>query len=648
MPTSPTGAGLLAGLLDSMGVETTVGRLDDTFGDTPDRLAEHGIRHVQPRFEASAVQMAAAISLATSSLGVALVAGGRGVLQALPALADVQAVGGRVLMISTTRRADLTGPARAGVPDALDTTRITAPIVTWAGRVPETRRLPELLTRARRRAWRSVPGVVHLEIPADVLAGRISRDAGGDPAVTGPMALTGATPVWRTTGPRSVVAEAAGLLVRSARPLVHLGRGAVHSGAEQQVADLVQLLDCAVTTTFGARGVMPEDDRHVIAPVHPSVVGDLRMDADVVLVVGADLGESDWAGHEPNWASPDEQAVIQVDLDAGTIARNRPVTVGIVGDARTVLADLIDEVQALGERDTTSRRHWLEDQQAAVRRSRAQLNRPLADEHPTGIHPAAAVVATRLALPEDTTWVFDGGRTRRWAQFHIPALHPRTLLGDGAMPMAGAGLGLALGARLVRPETSVCCVVGDGALMRQLGEVATSVEQDLALLVVVLVDGDVDATVEDDHRSSRRGGGETVGGRSPGRDPGHGLDVDNDAIDEVAVQGLHELMATGQQSDQVRFDLVARALGAWGEYVTRPDQLREALARAIDSGRTAVVHVCVDRVEHEWSPEAGMFRAQRSGGRTVLTDDRDGVGDLDEDDRDGGVRTGESPEAPAR
>lgn len=614
MTTSSTGAGLLARLLADMGVGLTTGRLDESFADLPDCLARAGVRHVRPRTEAAAVQMAAARSHVTGGLAVVFVAGVQGVLHALAAVASAQAAGARLLLISSTRRDDLTGPARAGLPDALDATRVTAPVVTRAARVTDVRRVPELLARAVRSTWRGAPGVAHLEIPNTVLHGPVPSGVDADPT-----APTATEPAWRAGGDHVAVAAAAGLLVRAARPVVHVGRGAVHSGAEQQVRDLVTMLDCAVTTTFGARGVVPEDDRHVVAPVHPGVVDDVRTDADVVLVVGADLGESDWWGREPNWASPDEQAVVQVDIDVDAIARNRPVEVPIVGDAKTVLSALVAKVRALGERDTTARRHWLGDQQAAVRRSRAKLDQPLAgEEGATGIHPAAVVATARVVLADDTTWVFDGGHTRRWGQFHVPALQPRFQLGVGGLPMAGAGLGLGMGARLERPGAPVCCLVGDGALVRQLEEVATSVEQGLPLLIIVFVDGDVDPAVDDD----RDGDGQRVDAAADGTAIARPPDEADRDTDTVAVRGLRDLMQ-GSRADQVRFDLVARALGAWGEYVDDPDRLHGAVERAVACGRTAVLHVCVDRVDHTWSPEAGTFRARRSARPRLLVDAAD-------------------------
>lgn len=634
MAAPSSGAGVLARLLSQVGVTATSGLLDDSFADLADELAALGIEHVAPRSEASAVQLAAARAHVTGTVGGVLLSGIRGVLQALPALADAQAAGQRLVVVSTTRRGDLTGPARSGVADAADATAVTGPLVTWAAHVPSLDRLPELLARAQRHVW-ARPGVVHLQVPESELAGTVREHVASDRAAA-PGPADGEPP-WRTQAAPADVEEIAGRLVRAQRPVLHCGRGVLHSGAEQQVRDLVTMLDAAVTTTFGARGVVPEDDRHVVAPVHPVVVDDVRTDADVVLVVGADLGESDWWGAQPNWGSPRDQYVAQVDVDPRALGRNRPVDLPVVGDARSVLGQVVEAVRALGERDTTPRLHWLEDQRAAMRRSRARINQPLTEPGAGAIHPAQVVVAARLALPESASWVLDGHHTRRWGQFHLPALRSRGVLGTGPLPMDGGAIATAIGVALARPEEPVGCLVGDGSLGRQLAELATAVELDLPVLVMAMIDDDGAAARRGHARpragTARPGTGTADPEGDRGPDGGTGGDAAPDETGRAAAAGIRDrIVEATTRTDQVRFDLVARALGAWGEFVDDPEHLRAAIDRAVASGRAALVHVVVDHVDHAWSPEAGMFRAQRTGRRAMVVDDLDEDDDRDEAD----------------
>ncbi|HKJ54713.1 MAG TPA: thiamine pyrophosphate-dependent enzyme [Nitriliruptoraceae bacterium] len=707
MPSPSSGSAVLAQLLVDHGVDVTIGVLDASFADLAVALDDHDVRRIAPSTESATVHMAAAWSHTTGRAGVALVASGFGLAHALPAMADAQQTGDRVLVISTSRRAGVTGPNRAGLVAGLDNAAATDGVVKWSGRVPSGERLVEMVGMAMRALWVGAPGVVHLDIPSSVLSG---------PAPHLPPTRDEDRPDpnwWRTAARPGSAAMTAGLLVRAHLPVLHLGRGVAHSGAEEQVRRLVAELDAGVTTTWGGRGVVAEDDLHVIPPTQPGVVDDLRKDADVVMVLGADLGESDWWGQPPHWGPRGEQTIIHVDLDGAAIGRHRAVDLGIVGDLATVLDEVLDEVAALGARDTVARRHMLGDHRSAVRRGRANLNEPLVEADRTPIHPAAAVVATRLAMPDDTAWVFDGGHTRRWGQFHIPALHPRTQFGVGPLELTGSGVGHAMGVRLAAPDRAVCAIMGDGAFARQLGELPTSIELDLPFVAVVLVDGyagPVDATAgsdrggagaggpgtarsngarasssqrgEDDGSPSRAGAGDggTIGpdDRQGVADPGDGTgggedgaggrrkrgrrggrrarasvgasrdsrtagasgdgsrtdappDAETEANGEaestmsdtdagavraasrpsVEIRSIRDL-STGVQTDPVRYDLVARSLGAWGEFVDHPSQLAPALERARDAGRLAVVHVSVDRVEHTWTPEAGMFRSQRA------------------------------------
>ncbi len=112
------------------------------------------------------------------------------------------------------------------------------------------------------------------------------------------------------------------------------------------------------------------------------------------------------------------------------------------------------------------------------------------------------------------------------------------------------------------------------------------------------------------HDEARAATGDGSGG-ADGSVEAHGDTVHQAGRPSVAIRSLRE-MSSGVRAEPVRYDLVARGLGAWGEFVDHPDQLGPALERARDAGRLAVIHVSVDRVEHTWTPEAGMFREQRA------------------------------------
>ncbi len=500
MPSTSTGSAVLAQLLAAHGVDVVTGVLDASFGDLAVALDDHGVRRVAPSTETAAVHMAAAWSHLTGRPGVALLASASGLAHALPAIADAQQSGDRVLVISSSRRTGVTGPNRDGIVAGLDNAAVTSSLVKWSARVPSGHRLAELGGAAMRALWQGGPGVVHLDVPTSVLTGPARRP---DPPV---RSVLEDSDWWRTAGRPGAAAAAVGMLIRARLPVLHLGRGVLHSQAEDQVRRLVATLDAGVTTTWGARGVIAEDDLHVIPPTHPGVVDDLRNDADVVMVLGTDLGESDWWGQPPHWGTAQDQAIIQVDIDAAAIGRSRAVDLAIVGDIATVLDEVLDQLDALEPRDTVPRRHMLGDLRSAVRRGRANLNEPLVEADRTPIHPAAAVVATRLAMPDDTLWVFDGGHTRRWGQFHIPAMHPRAQFGVGSLELTGGGVGQAMGARLAAPDRMVCAIMGDGAFARQLGELPTSLEHDLPFVAVVLVDGyagPVDATAGSDRGLDR-------------------------------------------------------------------------------------------------------------------------------------------------
>ena len=168
----------------------------------------------------------------------------------------------------------------------------------WSVHVPSRDRIPEMLRRAFRIAHRGRPGVVHVDIPEDIFNGEGEIDDG---AIRTPSHYRRTT---RLQPDPDAVLRAAEMLHRSSSPLVHAGYGVYHSGAEEELARLAEQLQAPVTTSWAARGALPETSRFAVPMTAVDIVDEVRNDADVVLTVGSRLGETDWWGKAPNWAPP--------------------------------------------------------------------------------------------------------------------------------------------------------------------------------------------------------------------------------------------------------------------------------------------------------------------------------------------------------
>jgi len=576
-----TGGRLIAKMLAAEGVTDVFGIIDGTYFGLYRALGEEGITLHSPRHETSAAHMAGAYARVTGRLGVCIASNGPGVANVLPGVAVEQGEGNRVLLITSARRIGITHPDRGGTYQNFDQTAVTAPMTKWSARVPSADRIPELLRRALRTSFTGRPGVVHLDVPENIVNQPTGLDAD---AVRLPASYRRTTPL--PTDP-DLVARAARLLVDADQPLIHVGSGVYHAGAEEELARLAGLLGAAVTTSWAARGALPESRLEAIPMTALELNDEVRNAADVLLVVGSRIGETDWWGKAPNWAPAARQRTVQIDNDDERLGVNRPVEVALLADARVALRALADEVERLGVPRLEARRDRLRSWRAAWGSERARLDKAL-DRSGPAVHPALVPTTAQQVLPDDTVWVFDGGNTVVWSNFYHSAETPRSVLSTFKFGMLGAGMGQGLGAAIGAGGRPVCVLIGDGAFGMHPSEVETAVRLGLPIVFVVLVDGQWGMV-----KMSQQ-----------------------IAAHPVATVRRKVLSKSNLPADKIvyadfapcRYDLLGAALGAHAEHVTEPGQLRPALERARDSRRAAVVQVEVDNVEHLWAPGLQAFK----------------------------------------
>ncbi|MDX1657842.1 MAG: thiamine pyrophosphate-binding protein [Nitriliruptorales bacterium] len=590
MASKGPGGEIVARMLAAEGVEKVFGIVDGTYFGLYSRLPEHGIDLISPRHETSAAHMAGTYARLTGRLGVCIASNGPGVANILPGVAVENGEGNRVLLITSSRRAGISYPDRGGTFQYFDQVGVSGPMTKWSGHAPTRDRVPELLRRALRESWSGRPGVVHLDIGEDVLNG------------DGPIDETQIRPPHRyrrTTNlspdPR-VIEEAAGLLADAAQPLIHAGYGVYHAGAEEELRRLAEQLEAPVTTSWAARGAVPETSPHAIPMTAVDLVDRVRNDADVVLTVGSRIGETDWWGKPPNWASPDHQKHIQVDVDDAAMGRNKPTDVAVLADAKLALGQLLDALDGRqNDQLLSSRRSRLEEYSASRREERRKLDRALEDDREP-LHPARVPATAQEVLPDDTVWVFDGGNTTVWANFFHEARTPRSIVSTFKFGMLGAGVSQALGARVAAPDRTVCCIIGDGAFGMHPQEVETAVRHDLPVIYLVLAD---------------RAWGMVKMSQQIAAKP-----LKTVAKKLLFDQGLREDETIYTDFHEIEYDALARAMGAHGDRVSRPADLAPALERAHGSGRPAVIHVDVDRNQHLWAPALRTFKKmhQEPGG----------------------------------
>ncbi len=136
------------------------------------------------------------------------------------------------------------------------------------------------------------------------------------------------------------VAQAADMLAAADLPIIHAGSGVIHAAAYDELRRVAEALHAPVTTSWAGRGVLPETNALAIPMALIKLNNEVRNDADLVLVVGSRLGETDWWGKAPYWRHPSEQKMIQVDIDGHILGANKPAALAVLADAKLFLAAL--------------------------------------------------------------------------------------------------------------------------------------------------------------------------------------------------------------------------------------------------------------------------------------------------------------------
>jgi len=571
------GGEIISRMLASEGIKKVFGIIDGTYFGLYSTFEGNGIELVTPRHETSAAHMAGAYSRMTGEVGVCLASNGPGVANILPGIAVEQAEGHRVLVITSSRREGIAYPDRGGTFQCFPQVEVTRPMTKWSCAVPTVDRVAELMRRAFRTLHTGRPGVVHIDVPESIMNGTYEPDPSWfrEPEhyrVLEPM-----------EAPDAQVQKAADMLLQAKNPVLHVGTGVIHAEAYKEVQELAECLHSPITTSWSGRSAVDERSPLAVPMLFVDVVNQARREADLIVVLGSRVGETDWWGKAPYWGRPGEQKTIQVDIDPEILGNIRPVELPIYSDVKVFLQKLLVVLRKRRhEMPLPGRRTFMEKLQSACEKRRAKLDRHLKDMS-IPLHSAHVPDICQDVFDDDAIMVIDGGNTAIWANFYYQVRSPNTTLSTFKMGMLGAGVSQALGVQAAHPERQVFCVIGDGAMGFHIQEIETAVRNNLPVIYLVLCDKQW-GMVKINQQFALK--------------PVKTLLMKTLGPEETINADLHE----------IEFDQVARAMGAYGERVSDPRGLREALERAVSTGLCSVIHVDVDPVKHMWAPELKAFK----------------------------------------
>jgi acetolactate synthase I/II/III large subunit len=527
-------AAWIAAFLESRGVDRIFGLQGGHIQPIWDHAAQLGIRIIDVRHEVAAVHMAHAHAELTGELGVAMVTAGPGVTNTTTAVANASLARMPVLVIGgCTSRAQ----ANLGPLQDIPHVDILRPVTRQARTLRVADQVIREFDEGVSRAFGDLgePGPVYLEIPTDVLRAHV------------PAQLV--LEEWmRPKKPRvippdaAIITQAVDALWSAKRLLVISGRGARQAGPE--IMRLLDALDAVYLDTQESRGLVPSD--------HPATVGAVRAaamtEADTVFVIGRKLDYQ--LGYGSPAVFPNAKFIRLADTP-GELVDNRR------GDPEIYATPMLalDAIMATaGNRQPSVDRAWVKGLQKRHRDRSAKAGPRYTTGSDGGVDPRAIFQALRDKTQPDYIAIADGGDLLSFARVGLEA---RTYMDAGAFGCLGVGTPYAVAAALAFPERQVVCATGDGAFGLNAMEIDTAVRH--GAKIVVIVSNNAAWNIER-HDQESNYGGRVVG----------------------------TLLA---RSD---YAAMARALGAHGERVEKPEDLPGAIERAL-ANAPALVDVVTSR-----------------------------------------------------
>lgn len=521
--------------------------------DNPDR----GMHMVTPRHEAAGAHMADGFYRVTGVPAIAIAGAGPGAANLISGVITAAGEDIPMIVITTSRRSDLIAPLR-GAMQTFEQVRAFRAVCKDSIGIIAPERIPAAVEFAYKKAMTGIPGPVNIDIPEDIFNSKVNTDEA-------PVSKCIACELLAASGGAdpTAIEEAAKMLVEAEEAIIHCGATVVRSGAWKELRELAEYLGVAVCTTPGGRGAIPEDHPQSIPPVAGLARASMSQ-ANVVLAVGVKFGELDFYGKPPLWGPPEMQKTIHIHRVPERIGMNRPADVALMGHAPIVLKQLLEAVGKLTEkRDLHPKVKQYKDLQMMGENENAQKFFEQDDPMTTG----RVVKIVREFLERDAVIVQDGGNTSMWVANVIKILEPRTHLWTGDFGHLGTGVPYAIGAKLANQGVDVCLITGDGAFGFNIMELETAARENLPIICVVAAD-------------KAWGMEKTAQERCFG----------------------HKDYYVNVEHAETRYDKVAEAMGCFGAYVERADQMKTALYEAKQSCKPAVIHVAVDAEANVYPP----------------------------------------------
>jgi acetolactate synthase-1/2/3 large subunit len=554
-----TGARILIESLQNEGVDTIFGYPGGVVLPIYDELYDSPIQHILVRHEQAAIHAADGYARASGRVGVCIATSGPGACNLVTGIANAYMDSVPVVAITGQVPTALLGN------DAFqesDITGITLPITKHNYLVKKTEDLGRIIKEAFYIARTGRNGPVLIDIPKDISTDQVSAEK----AIPETITLRGYQPTYRGHGKQ--IEKALALLEEAERPIIYAGGGVITSGGSAALVELAERMLIPVTTTLMGLGAIPCD--------HPLNLGMLGMhgtqyanyaitECDFLLAVGVRF--DDRVTGKINTFAP-HATVVHIDIDPAEIGKNKPVDVPIVGDAGSVLQDMLRLVKKRDERSA-----WVD--RVAMWKEKYPLQ--YADDG--RLHPQYIVQQLSDLMGGEGVVVSEVGQNQMWTAQYFCFRKPRQWITSGGLGTMGYGFPAAIGAQFARPGETVFDIAGDGSIQMNIQELGTVAHYRIPVKIAIL-----------------------------------------NNMYLGMVRQWQELFFDRRYSftelPSVDFVKVANAYGIEGERVESPGDVRSALERAIAHDGAYVIDFRIEREENVFPMvPAGAAINEMIGGR---------------------------------
>lgn len=469
-----TGAQILLTMLKEEGVDTIFGYPGGVVLDIYDELSRTDLNHILVRHEQGAVHAADAYARVTGNVGVCLVTSGPGATNTVTGIATAYMDSIPIVIITGQVPTKLIGNDAF---QEVDIVGITRPCTKHNYLVKDVKDLAKTIKEAFHIARSGRPGPVLIDLPKDVSIAKTGFKPPDD------VQLRSYNPTYVPN--RKQLKKVADLIKKAKKPLIFSGGGVILSRAHKELTELAQNNQIPVTSTLMGLGGFPGTNPLWLGMLgmHGTYRANMSVsECDLMIAVGVRF--DDRVTGKTDEFAPNAK-IVQIDIDPTSIRKNIQVHVPVVGDCKISL-ELLNQMMARdndGDDKTPDHQAWLD------RIENWKQTTPLAYDQTDVIKPQYVIDKLFEITKGEAIITTEVGQNQMWAAQYYHFDEPGRFISSGGLGTMGFGLPAAVGAQVAAPDRLVVDIAGDGSIQMNIQEMATAVQYNLPIKIVILNNG---------------------------------------------------------------------------------------------------------------------------------------------------------------